>query len=97
MREGEDTDIVREERPSGPGEEGGRHHPERAGESEGDKDGGLVRDTEGALWPEPDQCEDEADRDPVHLLRHPHGEHGPACPAGSCRNCPGGLMFHMGN
>ena len=82
VQEGEDTDIVREERASGSNEEGGRHHPERVGESDGDKDGGLFRDTEGALWPETEQGEDKADRDPVHLLRHPHGERGPACPGG---------------
>lgn len=52
VQEGEDTDIVREERASGSGEEEGRHHPERVGV---------------------------------------------ACPEGSRRNCPGGLMFHMRN
>ena len=97
MQEERDTDIVREERPSGTSEEGGRHHPQRAGEGKGDKDGGLVRDPEGTLWPETHQGKDEAYRDPVHLLRHPHGECGPSCPAGSHRNCPGRLMFHMWN
>ena len=61
-QERKDTDIVREERPSGSSEEGGRHHTQRAGEGKGDKDGGLVRDSEGTLWPETNQGEDEADQ-----------------------------------
>ena len=37
---------------------------------EGDSDGGLVRHTKRALQPEASQGLDEADGNPVHLLRH---------------------------
>ena len=41
-------------------------------------DGRLVRDTERALRSQESQGPDEADGNPVHLLRHPHGERGAA-------------------
>ena len=48
-------------------------------QGEGDRDGGLVWHTERALRPEAGQGPDEADGNPVHLLRHPHGKR---CAAG---------------
>ena len=42
----------------------------------GDCDGRLVRDTERALQFPKGQGQDEADGDPVDLLRHPHGKRG---------------------
>lgn len=52
----------------------------KIGESEGDKDGGFVRNAEGTLWLETNQGKDEIDRNPVYFLRHPHGE----CSVSSC-------------
>ena len=46
--------------------------------SDGDCDGRLVRDTERALRFPECQGQDEADGNPVYLLRHPHGTRGPA-------------------
>ena len=43
-----------------------------------DRDGGLVRNIERALRPEASQGPDEADGNPVHLLRHSHGKRGAA-------------------
>ena len=40
--------------------------------------GGLVRNAERALRPEAGQGPDEADGNPVHLLRHTHGKRGAA-------------------
>ena len=42
----------------------------------GDCDGRIVRDTERALRSPKGQHQDEADGNPVHLLRHPHGKRG---------------------
>ena len=101
VQEGEDTDIVREERASGSNEEGGRHHPERVGESDGDKDGGLFRDTEGALWPETEQGEDKARTRLTEILYIFFGIHTAnvvqLVRGGNRRNCPGRLMFRMWN
>ena len=47
-------------------------------QGEGDCDGGLVRHTERALRHEASQGPDEADGNPVHLLRHPHSKRGAA-------------------
>ncbi len=44
----------------------------------GDCDGRIVRDTERALRSPKGQHQDEADGNPVHLLRHPHGKRGSA-------------------
>ena len=38
----------------------------------------LVRHTERAVRPEAGQGSDDADGNPVHLLRHPHGKRGAA-------------------
>lgn len=40
---------------------------------------------------------DEADRDPVHILRHPHGECTPSRPEGIRGNYSDRLTFHMRN
>ena len=74
-----DTDIVREARKSVQrGKE--RERPCRKGtcQGEGDSDGVLVRHTERAVRPEAGQGPDEADGNPVHLLRHSHGKRGAA-------------------
>ena len=47
-------------------------------QGEGDSDGGFVRHTERALRPKAGQGPDEADGNPVHLLRHSHGKRGVA-------------------
>ena len=39
-------------------------------------DGGIIRHAEGALLLAPCQSQKEGDRDPVHLLLHPHCERG---------------------
>ena len=61
-------------------------------QSEGDSDGGRVRHTERALRPEASQGPDEVDRNPVHLLRHPHGKR---CAAGGqdrAESTAGGIL-----
>ncbi|EHL80457.1 hypothetical protein HMPREF1033_03169, partial [Tannerella sp. 6_1_58FAA_CT1] len=88
-------DVIRQAWPSVLGKERERHHPQRAGEGEGNEDGRLVRNAEGTLWPETHQGKDEVDRNPVHLLWHPQGECSTARPAGSQRNCSGCLMFEV--
>ena len=50
--------------------------PKGTCQSEGDCDGRLVRDTEGALRSQEGQGQDEADGNTLHLLRHPHGKCG---------------------
>ena len=47
-------------------------------QGEGDSNGGLVRNTERSLRPEACQGPDEADGNPVHLLRHSHSKRGAA-------------------
>ena len=59
---------------------------------EGDSDGGLVRHTERALRPEASQGPDEADGNPVHLLRHPHGKRGAAGGQDRAESTAGGLV-----
>ena len=72
-----DTDIVREARKAVQrGKEGERPCQKGTCQSEGDSDGGLVRHTERALRPEASQGPDEADGNPIHLLRHQHGKYG---------------------
>ena len=44
----------------------------------GNCDGRLVRNTERVLRSPEGQGQDEADGNPVHLLRHPHGKRGAA-------------------
>ena len=61
-------------------------------QGEGDSDGGLVRHTERALRPEAGQGPDEADGNPVHLLRHPHGKRGAAGGQDRAESTAGGLM-----
>ena len=74
-----DTDIIREARKAVQrGEEGERPCQKGTCQGEGDRDGGLVRHTERALRSEAGQGPDEADVNPVHLLRHPHGKRGAA-------------------
>ena len=92
-----DTDFVCKERSSGAREEKEWYHPQRIGEGEGDKDGGVVRNAEGTLWLEMNQGKDEIDRNPVHFLWHSHGECSPAFSEGSRRNCSDCLMFYMWN
>lgn len=55
---------------------GERPCPKGTCQSEGDCDGRLVRDTERALRSPEGQGKDEADGNPLHLLRHPHGKRG---------------------
>ena len=55
---------------------GERPCQKRACQSECDCDGRLVRDTERALRSPEGQGQDEADGNPVYLLRHPHGKRG---------------------
>ena len=88
-----DTDIVREARKAVQlGKE--RERPCQTGtcQSEGDSDGGLVRHTEKALRPEADQGPDEADGNPVHLLRHPHGKRGAAGGQDRAESTTGGCL-----
>ena len=59
---------------------------------EGDSDGGLVRHTERALRPKASQGPDEADGNPVHLLRHPHGKRGAAGGQDRTESTAGGLL-----
>ena len=72
-----DTDVVREKRPSilG-GEKGEGPCPPGTRQSEGNRDGRLVRNPERTLRLEASQGQNETDRNPVHLLRHPHCERG---------------------
>ena len=70
-------DILREAGSSLPGEEGERLCETGACEGEGDRDGRVIRDAEGALRPASRQGPEEGDGNPVHLLRHPHGERSP--------------------
>ena len=56
---------------------GERPCPKGTCQSEGDCDGRLIRDIEGALRSPEGQGHDEADGNPLHLLRHPHGKCGP--------------------
>ncbi len=72
------TDIVREARTSVIYEERERHHTQRVGQWWGQR-GRIIWDTEGTLWFEMHQGEDKVDRDPVHILRYPHGECSLAC------------------
>ena len=72
------TDIIRQAWPSiSREEEGGRLCPPGTGKSQGHSDGRLVRNTERALRHAQDQGQEEENRDPVHLLRHPHSERRP--------------------
>ena len=74
-----DTDIVREARKAVQrGEEGKRPCQKRTCQGEGDSDGWLVRHTEIAVRPEAGQGPDEADGNPVRLLRHPYCKRGAA-------------------
>ena len=50
--------------------------PKETCKSEDDCDGRLVRDTERTLRSPEGQGQDEADGNPVYLLRHPHGKRG---------------------
>ena len=45
---------------------------------EGNSNGWLVRDPERALQSPKGQGQDEANGNPLHLLRHSHGKRGPA-------------------
>ena len=70
-----DTDIVREARKAVQrGYEGERPCQKGTCQGEGDRNGGLVRNTERSLRPEAGQGPDEADGNHVHLLRHSHGK-----------------------
>ena len=72
------TDIIRQAWPSiSREEECGRLCPPGNGKSQGHSDGRLVGNTERALRHAQDQGQEEENRDPVHLLRHPHSEHSP--------------------
>ena len=72
------TDIIRQAWPSiSREEECGRLCPPGTGKSQGHSDGRLVRNTERALRHAQDQGQEEENRDPVHLLRHPHSERSP--------------------
>ena len=53
---------------------------------------GLVRHTERALRLEAGQGPDEADGNPVHLLRHPHGKRGAAGGQDRTESTAGGLL-----
>ena len=44
----------------------------------GDDDEEFIQDTEGAVRYQEGQGQDEADGNPLHLLRHPHGKRGAA-------------------
>ena len=57
-----------------------------------DSDGGLVRHTERALRPEASQSTDEADGNPVHLLRHTHGKRGVAGRQDRAESTSGGCL-----
>ena len=88
-----DTDIVREARKAVQrGEEGKRHCQKGTCPGEGDSDGGLVRHTERALRPKAGQGPDEADGNPVHVLRHSHGKRGAAGRQNRAESTAGGLL-----
>lgn len=87
-------DIFRKKRPSVRREEKGeRPCPKGACQSEGDCDGRLVRDTEGALRSPKGQGQDEADGNPLHLLRHPHGKCGPVGGQDRTKGAFGGCLI----
>ena len=88
-----DTDIVREARKAVQrGIE--RERPCQTGtcQGEGDSDGGLVRHTERALRPKEGQGPDEADGNPVHVLRHSHGKRGAASGQIRAESTSGGCL-----
>ena len=88
-----DTDIVREARKAVQrGEEGKRPCQKGTCQGEGDSDGELARHAERALRPEASQGPDEADGNPVHLLRHPHGKRGAAGRQDRAESTAGGLL-----
>ena len=64
----------REARSSISEEEREGHGEKGAGAGEGHGDGGIVRYAEGTLLAAAGESQKKADGDPVHLLRHPHGE-----------------------
>ena len=74
------------------GEEGERPCQKGTCQGEGDRDGGLVRHTERALRLEAGQGPDEADGNPVHLLRHPHGKRGAAGGQDRAESTTGGCL-----
>ena len=87
------TDIVREARTAVQrGEEGERPCQKGTCQGEGDRDGGLVRHAERALRLEAGQGPDEADGNPVHLLRHPHGKRGAAGGQDRAESTAGGCL-----
>ena len=69
------TSFVNRGRPFGE-KKGERPCPKGTCQSDGECDGRLVRDTERALRSPEGQGQDEADGNPVHLHRHPHGKRG---------------------
>ena len=69
-------DLVHEAGPPVSREEGAGLRTCRTGPGARHHDGGLVRDAEGALRSQAGKGQEEGDGDPVHLLRHPHGERG---------------------
>lgn len=67
------TSFVKRGRPSVQRrEEGERPCQKRAGQSESDRDGRIIRNTERTLRLEKSQGQDGTYGDLVHLLRHPH-------------------------
>ena len=69
-------DLVHEAGPPVSREDGAGLRTCRIGPGARHHDGGLVRDAEGALRSQAGKGQEEGDGDPVHLLRHPHGERG---------------------
>ena len=63
----------------------------------GDCDGRLVRDTERALRSPEGQGQDEADGNPLHLLRHPHDKRGPAGGQDRTKGSFGGCLAQIEN
>ncbi len=61
-------------------------------QGEVDSDGGLVRNTERSLRPKEGQGSDEADGNPVHLLRHSHGKRGAAGGQDRTESTAGGCL-----
>ena len=74
------------------GEKGDRPSLTGTCQGEGDRDGGLVRNTERALQSPEGQGQDEADGNPLHLLRHPCGKRGVAGVQNRAESTAGGLL-----
>ena len=86
------TSFVKRGRPFSEEKKGKRPCQTGTCQGKGDRDGGLVRHTERALRPEASQGPDEADGNPIHLLRHQHGKYGAFGGQDRAESTAGGLL-----